>query len=148
MTKTILATALILAATAASATELTAVGGRNYGTETNNAGVVVGETFGPLKGEASVTRDVTGTHRVTNYGVAVGYPVAKLGSTVVTAKAGVNYLDATKGLNGYGAKVALEAAYPLTKHVSVVGEYGYLRTESQIRALGGNQVAVGVRYGF
>lgn len=148
MKQAILATALILAATAASATEITAVGGRAFGPEVNTAGVTVGEKFGPVKVEGSFERTTNKGEKANVFGVTAGLPVGSLGPVAFTAKAGVSYLDANYGYHGYGARVGLEGAYSLTKNVSLVGEVGYLRTEAQIRAAGGNVARVGVRYSF
>jgi len=148
MNKLFAAIALTVLAGTASATDITAVGGRAFGPDVNTAGITVGQSFGAVKVEASAERTTNKGAKANAFGLTAGLPVGSLGPVALTAKAGVTYLDGDFGINGYGARVGLEGALPLTKHVSLVGEVGHLRTEAKIRDLGGNVARVGVRYSF
>lgn len=148
MKKIIATIALTAASTAAMATDLTASVNRNYATETNAVSLTAGKQFGAVRGEALVSRDITGGNRVTNLGANVGYPLAAVHGVTFTPKVGVNYLNAQNGTSGFGVRAGLEAAYPVTKNVTVVADYGYLRNETALRVRDGNTVGLGLRTGF
>lgn len=148
MKKIIATIALTAASTAALATDLTATVNRNYATETNDVRLTVGKQFGALRGEALVSRDITGGNRVTNLGANVGYPLAAVSGVTFTPKVGVNYLNAQNGTSGYGVRAGVTATYPLTATTTLVADYGYLRNEAALRARDGNTVGLGLRRGF
>lgn len=128
--------------------DVTATGNRNVGTDTNDVRVTAGKQYGVLRYEASASRDLTGGNRVTNYGAAVGYPLATYQGVTFTPKVGVNYLNAQNGASGYGVRAGVTAVYPVTTNVGLVADYSYLRNERTLRHFDGNELGLGVRVGF
>jgi len=133
---------------AASAADIGLRGTHSEGTETNSAGIVIGQKFGALGAEAAFDRSTVGTNNVNRFSLLGTYDVVKLVGVTLTAKAGGAFVDPTVGVNGYAALVGVGASYPVTKSVSLVADYAYQKDQSRIRAFDGNTFSVGAKYSF
>lgn len=149
MKKIVIASAIALAATAASALELGVTASRDYaGNDRNAAGVTLGQKFGKVGVTAGVERTTVGTNDQNRVSLVAGYDVAKVGPVSLAAKTGVVYLANQTGEDGYAAVVGLGGSLPLTKTVAatvdVTRQYGQKRVES----FDGNRVTVGLKHSF
>lgn len=133
---------------AASATDIGLRVGRNGGTETNNAGVTIGQSYGALGAEAAFDRSTVGVVNVDRYSLLGSYEVAKVAGATVAVKAGAAYIDPARGHDGFAALVGVGASYPVTKKVSVVADYAFQEGQTRVRGYNGNTVSAGVKYSF
>jgi predicted porin len=149
MKKIVLATALALAAGAASAVELGVTATRDYsGSDRNFGGITLGEKFGNVGVTAGFERSSVGDNDQNRWSLVGSYDIAKIGPVVIAPRLGVGYLDNQNSRDGYVATVGVGATVPVTKQVSlgvaVDRQYGQDRVEQ----FDGNRVTVGVKYGF
>ncbi len=149
MKKIVLATALVLAATAASAVEVGVTATRDYsGDNRNFGGVTLGNKYGALSATAGFERSTVGTNDQDRYSLVAGYDVAKLGPVTVTPRLGVAYLDNQTSANGYAMTIGVGASVPVAKKVSlglaVDRQYG----QDRVNQFDGNRVTAAVKYSF
>lgn len=144
-----LAIITILAATsiAASATDFGVRIGRNDSTETNNAGITVGQKVGKFGVEAAYDRMVVGNDN-TRYSLVGTFDFAKFGAATLTSKAGLAYIEPRAGETGYAGLIGVGASYALTKDVSLTADYAYQKGQDRMVAQNGNIYSVGVKYSF
>ncbi len=149
MKKIVLATAIALAATAASAVEVGVTATRDYsGDNRNFGGITLGQSYGKLNATAGFERSTVGSNDQDRYSLVAGYDVAKLGSVTVTPRLGVAYLDNQTGSNGYAATVGLGASVPVTKQVSIGLAVDRQYGQDRVDQFDGNRVTVGAKYRF
>jgi len=166
MKKFAIATAIALAATAASAVEVGVTATRDYsksadvdcgfvvgpsscpGQNRNAAGITLGQSFGKVGVTAGFERFTRGTNDQDRYSLVAGYDVAKLGPVTVTPKVGVAYLNNQTGEDGYAMTVGVGASVPVTKQVSLTADVARQYGQDRVQAFDGNRVTVGVKYKF
>ena len=149
MKKFAIATALVLAATAASALEMGVTAARDYaGDNRNAAGVTVGEKFGAVTVTAGFDRATTGTNDQDRYSVVAGVDVAKLGPVTVAVKGGAAYLNNQSGADGYAALIGVGADLPVTKQVSLTLDATRQYGQDRVQSFDGNRVTAGLKYRF
>lgn len=149
MKKALLATALVLAATAASAVEVGVTATRDYsGDNRNFGGVTIGQKYGTVGVTAGFERSTVGANDQNRYSLVGSYDVAKLGQITVAPRVGVAYLSNQTSADGYALTVGLGATAPITKQVSlgvaVDRQYG----QDRVNQFDGNRVTVGAKYSF
>lgn len=156
MKKTLLATMLAVLAVSASAVEVGVIGGVTYHSgihDSNQAGVTIGEKFGPFGATVEADHNYT-MKTATNadrYSLIGSYDVVKLGPAQVAVKAGVDYLSqrSDSALSpGYGLMAGVGASVPVAGKVSATVDYRYDAGQSRVKALNGSQVLFGVKYAF
>lgn len=144
---------LASAALVASATE---IGGR-YGSSFAASGDKQGESTGlvvnqpvtaGVGAELAFDRSATGPATVDRYSALATYDVTKVAGATLTVKAGGAYVQPTGGIDGYALVAGAGVSYPLTKAVSLVGDYSYQLGQDRVKSFDGNRVSVGVKFGF
>lgn len=149
MKKFAIATAIALAATAASALEVGVTTARDYaGDNRNAAGFTVGEKFGAVSMTAGFDRATRGTNDQDRYSLVAGVDVAKLGPVSVAVKAGGAYLNNQVGENGYAALVGIGASMPVNKQVSLTLDATRQYGQDRVQSFDGNRVTAGVKFRF
>lgn len=177
MKKFVIATAFALAATAASALDLGVNAGRTYGgADRNGLGLTVSQNYGKFGAEAGFDRFTNNGIDQSRFSLVGTYPVAKVGSVSLTAKAGVAYLNNTSTLttasevtscrgrsgqcmtstststtgvsDGFAGVVGVGAAMPLTNKLALTVDYRYQRGQDRVNAFNGSNISAGVRYTF
>ena len=149
MKKIVLATALVLAAGAASALELGVTATRDYsGDNRNFGGITLGHNYGALGLTAGAERSSVGGNDQNRFSLVAGYDVAKLGPVTVTPRLGVAYLDNQTGQDGYAATVGLGATVPVNKKVSVGLAVDRQYGQDRVNQFDGNRVTAAVKYRF
>ncbi len=149
MKKIVLATAIALAASAASAVEVGVTATRDYsGTDRNFGGVTLGQSYGKVSATAGFERSTVGGNDQDRWSLVGGYDVVKLGPVTVTPRLGVAYLDNQTGSNGYAATVGLGASVPVTKKVGVGLAVDRQYGQDRVNQFDGNRVTVGAKYSF
>ena len=149
MKKIVLATALVLAATAASAVEVGVTATREYSDSNRNfGGVTIGQKYGAVGVTLGAERSSVGDNDQNRFSLVAGYDVAKLGPVTVTPRLGVAYLENQNSQDGYAATVGVEASVPVTKKVrfglAVDRQYG----QERVNQFDGNRVTAAVKYSF
>ena len=149
MKKIVLATALVLAATAASAVEVGVTATRDYsGDNRNFGGITIGQKYGNVGVTAGFERSTVGSNDQDRYSLVAGYDVTKLGPVTVTPRLGVAFLDNQTSANGYAMTVGVGASVPVTKQVSVGLAVDRQYGQDRVSQFDGNRVTVGVKYSF
>lgn len=149
MKKFAIATAIALAATAASALEVGVTTARDYaGTDRNAAGVTVSQKFGAVNVTAGFDRATLGTNDQDRYSVVAGVDVAKLGAVTVGVRAGGAYLNNQTGADGYAAVVGVGASVPVTKQVSLTVDVTRQYGQDRVQSFDGDRVTAGLKYRF
>ncbi len=149
MKKIVLATAIALAASAASAVEVGVTATRDYsGTDRNFGGVTLGQSYGKVSATAGFERSTVGGNDQDRWSLVGGYDVVKLGPVTVTPRLGVAYLDNQTGSNGYAATVGLGASVPVTKKVGVGLAVDRQYGQDRVSQFDGNRVTAAVKYSF
>lgn len=148
-----LATALVLAASAASAVEIgvTATRGDTTGDTRNYAGVTLGQSYGKLNATAGFERSTVGVEGNQNrWSLVGGYDIAKVGPVTITPKIGYAYLDnQSAGVDsGSAGTVGLGLSVPLAKKVTAGLDYAYQKGQDRVNQFDGNRVTASVRYRF
>ena len=149
MKKILIATAVALAATAATAAEFGITTTRDYaGVNRNGTGITVGEKFGKIGVTAGFERTTAGTNDQDRLSLVAGYDIAKVGSVTVAPKVGVAHLNNQTGADGYAMTVGVGASVPVTKQVSLTADVARQYGQDRVAAFDGNRVTVGLRYKF
>jgi outer membrane autotransporter protein len=153
MKKIILATALVLAATAASAFELgvTLTRGDTTGDDRDYAGITLGQSFDKFNVTAGVERSTDGAQGNQNrWSLVGGYDIAKIGLVTITPKIGYAYLDnQTSGVdNGSAGTIGVGLSVPVAKKITLGLDYAYQKGENRVSQFDGNRVTASVRYPF
>lgn len=149
MKKIVLASALALAATAASALEIGVTATRDYsGDNRNFGGVTVGQNYGKLSATLGAERSSVGNSDQNRYSLVGGYDLATFGPVTVAPRAGVAYLDNQVGQDGYAMTVGVGASMPVTEQVSVGVALDRQYGQNRVQAFDGNRVTVAVKYRF
>jgi opacity protein-like surface antigen len=149
MKKIILATTLVLAATAASAVEVGVTATRDYsGDNRNFGGITIGQKYGTIGVTAGFERSTVGSNDQDRYSLVAGYDVAKLGPVTVTPRLGVAFLDNQSSSNGYAMTVGIGASVPVTKQVSVGLAVDRQYGQDRVNQFDGNRVTAAVKYSF
>lgn len=150
MKKILIATAIALAATAASALEVGVTAARDYsGVENRDGGgITIGQRVGPVSVTAGFERFTAGTNDQDRYSVVAGYDVAKISTATVAVKTGVAYLDNQTGSNGYAVTIGAGVSVPVTKQVSVGLDIARQYGQDRVNQFDGNRVTAGVSYRF
>lgn len=149
MKKIVLATALVLAATAASAVEVGVTATRDYsGDNRNFGGITLGNKYGAVGVTAGFERSTVGSNDQDRYSLVASYDVAKVGVVTVAPRLGAAYLDNQVGQNGYAMTVGLGATVPVTKQVSVGLAVDRQYGQDRVNQFDGNRVTAAVKYKF
>jgi outer membrane autotransporter protein len=150
MKKILIATAIAIAATAASALEVGVTASRDYSgaDNRNSGGVTVGQRFGAIGLTAGAERFTRGANDQDRYSLVAGYDVAKLGTATVAVKTGVAFLNNQTGQDGYAMTVGAGVSVPVTKKISVGIDVARQYGQDRISQFDGNRVTVGTTYRF
>ena len=149
MKKILIATAVALAATAATAGEFGVIATRDYaGVDRNGTGITFGEKFGRVGVTAGFERFTTGTNDQDRLSLVAGYDVAKVGAITVTPKVGVAHLNNQSGADGYAMTVGIGASLPLNKKVSLTADVARQYGQDRVQSFDGDRVTVGLKYNF
>ena len=149
MKKFAIATALVLAATAAAALEVGVTTARDYAGDNRNAvGVTLGQKLGAVNVTAGFDRAIRGANDQDRYSLVAGVDVAKLGPVTVAVKAGAAYLNNQVGENGYAALVGVGASLPVTNKVALTLDATHQYGQDRVNSFDGNRVTAGVKFSF
>ena len=149
MKKIAIASLIALAATTASALEVGVTTTREYiGTNSNGAGITVGEKFGKVGVTAGFERFTAGTNDQDRYSLVAGYDVAQIGTATVAVKTGAAYLNNQTGSNGYAMTIGAGVSVPVTKQVSIGLDVARQYGQDRVSQFDGNRVTAGVNYRF
>lgn len=150
MKKTLLAAMLLSLAGAASALEVgVTAGAETSGSDRGFGGITLGQKFGAAGLTAGFERTTAGAVNQNRWNLTGSYDVVKLGAATVAAKVGGVYLDNGGKLeDGYAWQFGVGVAYPLTKQVSLTGDYRYQVGQSRVSSFDGNAFYAGVKYAF
>ena len=149
MKKILIATAVALAATAASAAEFGVTANRDYaGANRNGTGITIGEKFGKVGVTAGFERTTAGTNDQDRLSLVAGYDIARFGQMTIAPKLGVAHLNNQTGADGYAMTVGIGAAVPLNKTVSLTADIARQYGQDRVAAFDGDRVTVGLRFKF
>lgn len=149
MKKFAIATAIALAATAASALELGVTATRDYaGADRNFGGVTLGQKYGAVTVTAGVETSQAAANNQDRYSVVAGVDVARLGPVTVAVKAGGAYVNNLVGADGYAALVGVGASVPVTKNVAFTLDATRQYGQDRIQQSDGGRVTAGLKYRF
>ena len=150
MKKILIATAIALAATAASALEIgtTVTRGQSGATDRNGGGITLGHNYGATTVTAGFERFTAGTNDQDRYSLVAGREVARIKNASIAVKGGAAYLNNQTGQDGYAMTVGAGISIPLTKQVAlgldVARQYG----QSRVQAFDGTRVTAGLNFRF
>lgn len=148
MKKTLIATTLALAVTAASALEVGVQVGRDFSTPNRNyGGLTVGQSVGPVTLTAGYHRTATANDQ-NRWSLVGGYDLVKVGPVQITPTVGAAYLSNKSMSNGLAMTVGAEASMPLTKNLEGVVDYSYQMGQTRVNQFNGSRVTAGLRYSF
>lgn len=148
MNKTILAIALMFAATAASATSLQVEGGRTFaGADKNLGRVAVTESVLGLNTQLGYTRTFNDRARTEAVSALVGRDLLKVAGVSLSAFGGGQFARASKA-EGFGLVYGVGASYPLTKSIDAIVDVRQVRGQNRIKAVDGNTVNAGLSVKF
>ena len=148
MKKIVIASAIALAATAASAVEVGVTGTHDVNANRNSVGVTVGNKYGPVGVTAGFDRTTAGDVDQNRYSLVGSYDVVKLGTATVDVRAGLGYVDNSGGPDGYVKLVGVGVTVPVTKTVSAVTDVTRQYGQDRVEQHDGNRITVGVKYKF
>ena len=153
MKKVILAVALLMVSSFASATDVGVYGGQGRGTNGKSqdlAGVSVGQSFGKFGVQGTADRSTTNKVDVNRYIISGSYDVVKLGPVQTNVRVGVAYLDpqSPKTTNGGAGLIGAGVVYPVTQKVSLVADYAYQKGNNITKTYNGNYFTAGAKYSF
>lgn len=147
MKKLAIIAALMAVTGVASATDLGVRGGRNFGSDTNNFGVTLGQQFGKFGAELAFDR---GTSPVSGnrYSLIGSYDVVKYRNVTFTVKAGAAIVEPSYTESSYAGIVGVGISYPVYKNVSLVADYSYQHGQNRVSQFDGNALTAGIKYSF
>lgn len=149
MKKFAIATAIVLAAGAASALEVGVTTARDYvGANRGATGLTIGHKVGAVNVTTGFDRATQGTNDQDRYSVVAGVDVAKLGAVSVGVRGGAAYLNNQTGTDGYAALVGVGASLPVTKQMALTLDATRQYGQDRVKAHDGNRVTAGVKYSF
>jgi outer membrane autotransporter protein len=150
MKKFAIASALALAAIAASAVEVGVTSTTDYsGKDARQGfGATVSQSYGKVTATAGFERFTKGANDQDRFSLVGGYNVAKFGPATVAVKTGVAYLNNQVGHSGYAMTVGAGVSVPVTKQVSVGVDVARQYGQSRVQSSDGNAVTAGVNYRF
>jgi hypothetical protein len=148
MKKTLIAAALALSATAASAWDLTVNANRDITADRNGAGLALGHTVKGVNLAVGVDRFDYKRGNVDLYSLTSSYEVIKVMGVGISPQIGIAYNDSELGRNGWALQPGLALSVPVTKKVALVTEVRRQIGEDKIKYLNGNAVSVGLRTSF
>lgn len=144
MKKLLAITTLAVAATSASALDLTVLAGRSFGdTHVNDVGVAVSQSVGSASVGLGYNRTAGGDQN--RFSLVGGYNLAKLGPVAVTPTVGVSYLHNKHTDNGMAVSAGVGFSMPVYKKVELVLDYSYQLGQKRVSQSDGNNLALGVR---
>ena len=149
MKKSILAAALVLAATSALAGSIQVEGGRAYAGTDKNVGRIeyATPTVLGLTGKIAYDRTLNKGARAETASAVAAKDIVKVGDVTVSVLGGAAYARAGNA-KGLGLVYGVGASYPLTKSVDLVADVRQFRGQDRIQKLDGNTVAAGVSVKF
>jgi hypothetical protein len=142
MKKLIIATALILSAGFAAASDVGVSTLRDYAVEKN--GVRVETSVGKL---GALTPKLSFTHvdgSYNRYGFGTDINVFEYKNVTLSANVGGVYQDTSYGANGYGLVTGVKASVDLTKYVSANIGVDRFTGQSRVSSFDGNTTTLGV----
>ena len=149
MKKFTIATAIVLAASAASALEVGVTTARDYaGANRGATGLTLGQKMGPTQVTAGFDRATQGTNDQDRYSLMAGVDIAKLGAVSVGVRGGAAYLNNQTGADGYAALVGVGTSLPVAKKVALTLDVTRQYGQDRVKAHDGNRVTAGLRYSF
>lgn len=149
MKKFAIASAMVLAAGAASALDVGVTTARDYvGNNRGATGLTIGQKVGPVQVTAGFDRATQGSNDQDRYSVVAGVDVAKLGAVSVGVRGGAAYLNNQTGADGYAALVGVGATLPVAKQVALTLDATRQYGQDRVKAHDGNRVTAGLRYSF
>lgn len=146
MKKTLLATALLVAALTASATsvEVGAVNDYTMGQAGERVSLGLGTVYG-------LTPVISATHvnaSYNRYAVGAEYALFKTGPVTVAVTGSGAYQQTLTGGHGYGLSVGVKTELVVAKGVSLYAGYERFAGQKTINAFNGNLVSVGAKIAF
>lgn len=149
MKKTLIATTLALAVTAASALEVGVQAGRDFSSPNRNyGGVTLGHSVGPTSVTLGFNRTAVSADDQNRWSVVAGYDLLKVGPMTVTPTVGLAYLHNQNSANGMAMTAGVEASVPVMDRVRAVVDWTHQIGQSRVNASNGNRVTAGIRYTF
>lgn len=149
MKKLVIATAIALLTTAASALEVGINTSHTFsGGDRNALGVTVGQKFGSLGVAVGADRTQVGSNDQTRYSVVGGYDIIKLGPVTVGNKLGATYLANQTGSDGYAVFAGVGTSLAITKTLAATVDFTHQYGQARVASYNGNRLTAGVKYSF
>lgn len=150
MKKILIATAIALAATAASALEIGTTVTRDYAgtTDRNAGGITLGHNYGATSVTAGFERFTAGTNDQDRFSLVVGREVARIKNASIAVKAGAAYLNNQTGQDGYAMTVGAGVNIPLTKQIALGLDVAHQYGQDRVQAFDGTRVTTGLNFRF
>jgi hypothetical protein len=149
MKKTLIATTLALAVTAASALEVGVQMGRDFSSPNRNyGGVTLGHAIGPASLTLGYDRTAVTGNDQNRWSLVAGYDLMRVGPVTVTPMLGAAFLDNQTGSDGLAMTAGVGASVPVTNRIRAVVDWTYQVGQNRVNANNGNRITAGVRYTF
>ena len=150
MKKLLIASAIALAATAASALDFGITASRDFsGTDHDSVGVTVGQVYKNGVGiTAGFARDANKASDQDRYSLMGSYDVLKFGGSTVAVKAGGVFMANSGAADGSAAVVGAELTVPLTSKIAATFDVSRQYGQDRVSQHDGNRATVGLKYRF
>jgi hypothetical protein len=148
MKKLIIAAAMASVMGYASARDITVYGGHNHSTGQEFVGVGMDFPTKDLTFGVAADRSTVGTVNMNRAMVTGTKQIWSVKNLNVGVKVGGAYLNPSKGDNGVAALFGLSMQYPLTKSVSLTGDYVYQYGQGRVEQFNGNTFVLGAKVKF
>lgn len=149
MKKIIVATAIALAATSASAVEVGGYLGRDFADRNENFwGVTVGEKFGAVTVTAGFDRTASSVNDQNRATLTGAINLFNLGPVTVAGKAGIGWLYNSNVEDGFIGRVGVGASMPIAQKLDFTVDYFYQYGQDRVSAFNGSTLTAGLKYRF
>lgn len=150
MKKLLIASAFVLAATAASALDFGVTAARDFsGDDHDSVGVTVGHVYPNGVGfSAGFARDADKSSDQDRYSLMGSFDVLKFGGSTVAVKAGGVFMANSDAANGSAAVVGAELTVPLTSKIAATFEVSHQLGQDRVSQYDGNRATVGLKFKF
>jgi len=149
MKKFILASALTLAATAASAWDLTVTGNRDLTADRNGAGLSISKNVeAGLSVGLGFDRFDYKKGNVDLFSAVASYEFIKVMGVGIAAQSAIAYNRSEFGADGFAFQPGIALNMPITKRTALVADVRKQYGENKIKYLDGTAVSIGLKTSF
>lgn len=148
MKKLVIGSLFALAATTASAWDISATATRDFHAERNGGGLALGHNVGPVRVSLGAERFIAGKNDLDRYNIMASYDVVKTKLGNLSVVGGGAYLDNQTGQDGFAALAGVGYSFPLTKVVTLGVTATRQFGQDRVKSADGNSVTAGLRFKF